>query len=156
PLNAIIGYAELIQEEGEDRAEYAFAANDAGRILTASRQLRQLVDDTLDQSRIDAGHLKLKPVWIGVDPLLAEIADVLAPMARENGNSFSVASESGNMHLIGDHQRVRQCLLNLAGNAIKFTRNGSVSVRARQAMRRGLPFVTFDVSDTGIGITREH
>ncbi|MFT3726914.1 MAG: ATP-binding protein [Terricaulis sp.] len=155
PLNAIIGYAELIQEEGEDRPEYAFAANDAGRILVASRQLRQLVDDTLDQSRIDAGHLKLMLAQLSINDLLSEIADVLQPLARANGNTLRIVTESAGMHLVGDHQRVRQCLLNLAGNAIKFTKDGAVSVHARRAMRRGLPFVTFDVSDTGIGITRE-
>lgn len=156
PLNAIIGYAELIKEEGEDRPEYAFAANDAGRILSASRQLRQLVDDTLDQTRIDAGHLKLVPTPLGVSELLTEMEDILTPLARANGDTLRVTVESAGMTLIGDHQRVRQCLLNVASNAIKFTRGGTVTVRARHAMRRGVPFVTFDISDTGIGITAEH
>jgi signal transduction histidine kinase len=156
PLNAIIGYAELIQEEGEERADYAFAAKDAGRILTASRQLRQLVDDTLDQTRIDAGHLKLAPARLDIADLLKEIDDVLTPLARANGDALHVAVESPGMYLIGDHQRVRQCLLNVASNAIKFTKGGDVTLRARHAMRRGTPFVTFDVYDTGIGIAPEH
>jgi|GEM_PF-2027362 len=155
PLDAIIGYGELIQEEAEARPDYQFAARDAGHILAASRQLRQLVDDTLDQTRIDAGRLKLNTTRLSISEILNELEEVLIPLARANRNTLSISAESGAMFLFGDHQRVRQCLLNLAGNAVKFTKDGAVVIRARQAMRNGAPFVTFDIADTGVGISPE-
>jgi signal transduction histidine kinase len=156
PLNAIVGYAELIEEESRDHGGGDQIGQDAGRILIAARRLRQLVEDTLDQSRIDAGHLNFRSERVDVAGLLTEIVEILAPMARANGDSLETAIELHGLHFIGDHQRVRQCLLNLAGNAIKFTKDGAVRVRARSATRNGARFVTFDVTDTGIGIAAEH
>jgi signal transduction histidine kinase len=155
PLNAIIGYAELIQEEGAHQPQYQAVRDDAECILVAARHLHHLFNDVLDQSRIDAGHLRLRRERVLVSELLADIEDLLAPMARANGNTLTLAAEHPAMSLVADHQRVRQCLLNLVGNALKFTKNGAVSLRARHAVRDGVQCVTFDVVDTGIGISRE-
>jgi signal transduction histidine kinase len=151
PLNAIIGYAELIEEESPPDAAFADVRQDAARIVGAAQQLRQLIDDVLDQSRIDAGRLQLSPERIDVDELLAELEDVLAPVAGAKGVTLTVSAEAG-ASLVSDHQRLRQCLLNLASNAIKFTDEGGVAILARTGEMAGQPRTIFEVEDTGIGI----
>ena len=154
PLEAIVGYAQLIQEEGAHDAAYDAVRSDAERILSAARQLSRLVNDVLDQSRIDAGYLKLRPEQVRVDDLLAEVNTLLAPLARSKGLRFDVATQAGGV-LFCDHQRTLQCLLNLVGNAIKFTDAGSVTVTTRLATRGNGQHLTFDVTDTGVGIARD-
>jgi signal transduction histidine kinase len=152
PLNAIIGYAELIQEEGPRSPAYQAVRDDADQILSAARHLHQLVNDILDQSRIEAGHLQLRPERLMVWELFTEIEDLMAPSARARGINLEISAQDDRMHLIADHHRVRQCLLNLVSNAIKFTKDGTVSLRARHAGRNGIACITFDVLDDGIGI----
>ncbi len=152
PLNAIIGYAELIQEEGPRSPAYQAVRDDADQILSAARHLHQLVNDILDQSRIEAGHLQLRPERLMIWELFAEIEDLMAPSARARGIKLEISAQDDAMYVIADHQRVRQCLLNLVSNAIKFTKDGAVSVRARHAGRNGVACITFDVLDDGIGI----
>lgn len=152
PLNAIIGYTEMIEETADETPDGAAIRTDAGRILTAAHHLRQLVTDILDHSRIDSGRLRLAIENVSVAGALAEAADFAAPLAKAQGVAFSFADETGGADVAADDVRLRQCLINLIGNAIKFTRDGHVRVKARLEHRSDGAFVVFDVIDTGIGI----
>jgi signal transduction histidine kinase len=152
PLNAIIGYSELIEETASDTPVGATIRTDAGRVLSAARHLRQLVTDILDHSRIDSGRLRLSIENVAVAGALAEAAEFAEPLAASQGISFSIADETGGADVAADDIRLRQCLINLVGNAIKFTRDGHVRLKARVEHRAEGAFIVFDVVDTGIGI----
>ncbi len=154
PLDAIMGYTELILEEAPNNPLFDAHRRDAQRIAESARQLRHHIDDVLDHSRIDAGRLHLAPEPINVSELLAEIEDVLEPQLRAQNDKLSLACESGRLSLVSDHQRLRQCLINLAENSIKYTRAGEISISARSAMLGDVAHVVFEVPDNGLGVAR--
>ncbi|MEI6985648.1 MAG: response regulator [Rhodospirillaceae bacterium] len=127
------------------------------KISMSAAALLDILNDILDLSKIDAGKLRIESVEFGIDAILDHICNVSAsPAAEKNIELLFHINPSVPKILIGDPLRLRQVLLNLAGNAIKFTERGevvlSVSVTAREDGRVTL---TFSVSDTGIGITDE-
>lgn len=148
PINAIVGYAEIIQEDNENTR----TAEDGARIIEAARHLSHLLNDIFDQARLDAGGMRFNPEVLPVAGVLAEIQGLMRPAAAANKVRLTVSSEAQANYIVADHLRVRQCLLNLTGNAIKFSPNGDVSVKARAEIVNGRPMVVFDVADTGIGI----
>jgi signal transduction histidine kinase len=150
PLNAIIGYSELIQEENESVSTRA----DAGHIITAARHLGHLLNDIIDQSRIDAGHIKTNPEVLPVAGMLAEVQGLMGALARSGGVTLSISSDPLTGFVYADHVRLRQCLLNMVGNAIKFAPGGEVSVTTRAVVRDDRQLVAFDVTDNGIGIAK--
>ncbi|MBY0564374.1 MAG: hypothetical protein K2P58_09320 [Hyphomonadaceae bacterium] len=153
PLNAIIGYTELIEEEAHgNRADVVSIRADAARVRAAAQHLTKLIGDILDQSRIEAGEISLEIESLSVSDLLAETKELAEPLAKANGNRLMIAVDSRAESVAADYVRLRQCLANLAGNAVKFTRGGTVTLSARPVMRNGAPFVAIDVIDTGIGI----
>ena len=155
PLNAIVGYTELIQEQVEPFGPTGETVHeDAQRVLVAAKHLGQLVNDILDQSRIDAGRLKVTLEPLAVRDLLVELEELVHPIARANKNVFSIAVADDVEAVRGDQVRVLQCLLNLAANAIKFTHGGTVTILAKQRQTRDGLEVIFDVVDTGIGIEK--
>ncbi|MBS0384303.1 MAG: hypothetical protein JSS00_03020 [Proteobacteria bacterium] len=154
PLDAIIGYAELIQEEAPKGNLFDSVRRDTRRIRESARRLRQLIDDVLDHSRIDAGRLRLAPEPITVSELFAEIESALAPAAMAQANKLAFACENTDLCLVSDHQRLRQCLINLAENGISFTRNGVISVSARSTALGGIDHLLFEVCDNGLGVPR--
>ncbi|MEQ1564212.1 MAG: HAMP domain-containing sensor histidine kinase [Myxococcota bacterium] len=146
PLTAILGYTEILEEEavGDTRA-------DAERIGTAARQLLLLVDDVLDLSRIEAGKMvpDLRP--FDLRALLEEVAQLAAPLMRPHGNVLESGFAEDLGEVVLDRARVRQVLLNLVGNAAKFTDHGRIVIRA---VRTG-PTVRLSVLDTGCGIAAD-
>lgn len=154
PLNAIIGYAELIEEEADeaDKRIGAVIRTDAGHVLNAAQHLRHLVDDILDHSRFEAGRIRLVIERLSVETLLAETSEMTTPLARAQGNELIFRNTVGDYDVMGDDTRIRQCLINLVGNAIKFTENGAVCVTARLESALDGARIVFDVTDTGIGI----
>ncbi len=152
PLSTIIGYAEIIEEEAG--ADDPTLMKDVGHILTAARHLSRLVNNILDQSKIEAGKLALSLEPLDLSALLAEVIEVVEPIAQERGNSLTVI-ECENAQVTGDHARLSQCLLNLVGNAVKYTTNGNVTVELRCDVLDGRPMVVADITDTGVGISPE-
>ncbi len=153
PMNGIIGLAGLLMDMNLGATE-----RDYVRILLDSgNHLMQLINDILDFSRLDAGRLDLEDVEFDIRGVVRAAVDLLASEARAKGLelSFSVA-EDVPPRAAGDARRLRQVLINLVGNGVKFTGEGSV----RAAVTR-LPAASnqvrlgFSVSDTGIGIARE-
>ncbi len=153
PLSAIIGYAELLwrnQPNGEENSSCIDA------ILRNGRQLSQLVDDILDLSKIEAGHLKLVPEWVDMKDIVAGGIAVLTQRASSKGLELRITG-SGKFpsRIFVDPLRVRQVLLNVVGNAIKFTNKGYVETNLYIApsddgtdIHEFLVYVT----DTGPGI----
>lgn len=151
PLNAVIGYAELIQEENASLE----TRTDAGRIIAAARHLGHLINDIIDQARLDSGRVKLFAEVLPVAGVLAEVHGLIGPQAKAAGVELTTSSSALADFAFADHVRMRQCLLNLIGNAIKFSEvGGAVSVRARLEKGAGAAMVVFDVVDEGIGIAK--
>jgi CheY-like chemotaxis protein/anti-sigma regulatory factor (Ser/Thr protein kinase) len=136
-------------------------ANDLGReeevepltrVLGAGRHLLAVINDILDLSKIEAGRMDLHLESFSVAPLLADVAGTVRGMAEKNGNTLRIecAPHAGTMR--ADAMRVRQALLNLASNAVKFTQQGVVTIAAA---RTADDMMILTVSDTGIGMTPE-
>ncbi len=154
PLNAIIGYTDLLLEG-------AIAATspmvfDLRRIRASGLHLLALINDILDLSHIEAGQLALRPEWVELDALVRSVAETVSGVARRHGNTVSIEVDPTAPRIHHDAARTRQVLLNLFGNAAKFTRNGRIGVRVRVATAG---WVRCEVHDTGPGIAdhlRDH
>ncbi|MBL8557163.1 MAG: response regulator [Hyphomonadaceae bacterium] len=154
PLNAIIGYAEILEEDLEAAPEEA-NADDARRIRRAARHLLLLINEVLDLSKIEAGRLELINGPVDIAALLREVEETVRPIGAGNGNKVVLDIVGRIPTLETDAARLKQCLLNLATNACKFTRDGRVTIRASMEMRGGASVLEVAVIDTGIGITHE-
>lgn len=146
PLNAIIGLAELLQQEpSEDERRRMQRA-----ILTSSRTLMQLVNDVLDLAKLEAGKLDILPQDTDLNGLVASVLQLFADQAKEKGVALVNDAPAG-LVLLVDPQRIRQILLNLVSNAIKFTDRGEIRVKAVYEEGR----LHLAVSDTGCGISSD-
>ena len=137
PMNAIIGVGEMLLEDARG-LERDDEVEPLERILRAARHLLALINDILDLSKIEAGKMDLHLESFAVAALVEDVAATVRPMAEKNGNRLRVecAAEVGTMR--ADATRVRQALLNLASNAVKFTEQGQVIDR-RRGDRRAPP-----------------
>jgi signal transduction histidine kinase len=148
PLNAIIGYTEMLLED-ENTAHFTAELE---RIRVAARHQLAMVNDILDLAKVEAGRMEVLLEDSDIGALLQELAGTAAPLAAANRNRLTVEEPApGELRLVTDPAKLRQCLLNLTGNACKFTRDGEVRVRAE--LRCGALMIA--VSDTGIGMTAE-
>ena len=146
PLNGILGLTGLLRETelDADQATYVRAVHSSGEALLA------LVDDMLDFSRIEAGRLDLKPEHTDVEALVQEIVELIAPRAHAKGIDIVADVDAAVPALVmADATRLRQVLLNLAGNGVKFTERGGVTVSVRPSRDGALDFA---VADSGPGI----
>jgi len=154
PMNAILGMLSLLQRTGLSARQLDYAS----KTENAARSLLGLLNDILDFSKVEAGKLSLDPHPFKVDQLFRELAVVLSASVGEKEIEvlFDIGPDVPPM-LVGDALRLRQVLMNLAGNAIKFTDFGEVVVSMR-ARRSGADQVVLDVAvrDTGIGIAPEN
>ncbi|TMC81101.1 MAG: response regulator [Chloroflexi bacterium] len=148
PLNAIIGFSELLSDEGSERFDPVTRRRFLDQIHSSGKHLLQLINDILDLSKVEAGQMELHPQLMLVADTVREVLATMEPLARAKGITFDSESDPS-MQLVADGAKVRQMLLNLASNAIKFTpAGGHVSIRAR----RTASSVEIAVIDTGIGI----
>jgi signal transduction histidine kinase/HAMP domain-containing protein len=151
PMNAILGFNELILDEG-----YGEIPKDLRRPLTdiqmSGKHLLRLINDVLDLSKIEAGHMHLALGEYSVPDAVEAVRSSLGSLAVEKGLEFVSTVPTGLPLAYGDSKRIMQCLTNLAGNALKFTKQGRVEI----AVERLDDTLRFRVSDTGIGIAPEH
>ncbi|HYY90270.1 MAG TPA: ATP-binding protein, partial [Chloroflexota bacterium] len=154
PLNAIIGYSEMLQEEADDLGQ-AELVPDLRKIHTAGKHLLALINDVLDLSKIEAGKMELYVEEFSVEALLNDVTAVLKPLVAKNANMLRLkrASELGSVR--ADLTKVRQALFNVLSNASKFTDHGTITLEVAREHRSGLDWLTFVVTDTGIGMTPE-
>jgi PAS domain S-box-containing protein len=156
PLNASIGYTEIIQEELCD-VDLLEAANDAERVLFASRHLLQMIDELLDISKIESQQIELRSESVSVYGLLHEIKDVVQPLFVDNVMEWDIPDAEALGAFYTDSGRLRQVLINLLTNANKFTKKGTVRCAAsRKQGADGHERLVFVVADTGLGIAKEH
>jgi CheY-like chemotaxis protein/nitrogen-specific signal transduction histidine kinase len=153
PMTAMLGMTELLQMSDltPDQREYADTVARSGEALL------QLVNDILDLSKIEAGQLGIEVIGFDLAGLLQEVRELLELKARQRGLSFLVdIAPDVPTRIRADPTRIRQILVNLVGNAIKFTHRGHVALRA-QVKEHGCERVLLDlaVEDTGIGIAPE-
>jgi PAS domain S-box-containing protein len=151
PLNSIIGFLNLVVDGlCVDQAEQNELLRHA---LTSSRHLLNLINDVLDLSRIEAGRLEVELEETKLEPILADVFEALEVQAREKGLQLRRGDLDPELLVQADGARLRQILVNVVGNAVKFTKEGSVSVSVEAAS--GSPYVDIEVRDTGIGIPLE-
>jgi len=151
PLNAIIGYTELVLEEQHQIS--SDGSEDLARVLRAAAHLLKLIDEVLDLSRVESGHTQLAISAVDVHELMQGIEQLVAPLLRANQNTslrFDSPPELGT--LATDETRLKQLLINLISNAIKFTHTGTIEVTVTSHPYEGLPGLLFTITDTGIGI----
>jgi len=154
PLNAIIGYSELLEEECTE-AGHAELLPDLHKIRNAAHVLLDLMNDILDYSKMEQGRTQLYLEDVSVADVIEEVASTVEGLARQGGNRLIVELPPPEVAVLADRGRFRQSLLNLAGNACKFTHNGEISISATTATRNNKPCCQIHVRDTGIGISRE-
>lgn len=153
PLNAIIGYAELMQEEMPSPSPTVHA--DLDRINRSAQHLRGLVNEVIELSRVEAGRVTLDIQPVSVDTLVADVASVVTPTVRSNGNVLEITGAVETGILVADPLKVRQILVNVVGNAGKFTRDGRITLACSRERANGQEMVVFDVTDSGIGMDAE-
>ena len=150
PMNGVMGTISLLLDTTLDAEQHAYAetARRCGELLLAT------VNEMLDLSRIEAGHLAIEEEAFDLAAPVAEVLDLLAPAVAEKGIRLSASIDPLlPARVIGDARRLRQVLLNLADNAVKFTAAGGVGIRVERAEANGM--VRFAVADTGIGMPPE-
>ena len=152
PLNAIIGYSEMAMEELDADSQMH---EDMKVIRKAGGHLLTLIDDVLDISKIEADRVELVTENFPVSDLIGSVEETIKPVAENNKNRIVATIEDGISLVRADRTRLRQVLFNVVSNANKFTKEGTVSISARNIERDGVRWVQFDVTDTGIGITKE-
>ncbi|RLA94834.1 MAG: hypothetical protein DRG69_04515, partial [Deltaproteobacteria bacterium] len=153
PMNAIIGMADLLADTtlNEEQREYV------EMLRTAAENLLGIINDILDLSKIEAGRLELERTEFELGELVETTAATLATRAHKKGLELACRiSPKVPKRVIGDPMRLRQVLVNLVGNAIKFTEKGHVLINVEEKERKGNhSTVLFSVSDTGIGIPED-
>ncbi|BAV99259.1 hybrid sensor histidine kinase/response regulator [Lysobacter enzymogenes] len=149
PMTGVLGMSELLLDTPLDQKQRGYTES----IRRAGEHLLRLVNDALDLARIESGKLELAHEPFDVRALVAQAADLMRPLAQQRGLVFEVhVAASVPRGLRGDASRVCQILLNLLGNAIKFTEVGSVKLSVERLTPQG---VRFEVSDTGPGLNEE-
>lgn len=155
PMNSIIGFTELLDEQVKEKRLKAFIKT----IKSAGNSLLGLINDILDLSKIEAGKLKVVQSPTNPHDLLEDIGNIFTLRVREKNIDLLMEVDKNIPHsLLLDESRVRQILFNLVGNAVKFTEEGYVKIRARTANEddiRSKVDLIIDVQDTGIGIPED-
>lgn len=145
PMNGVLGIAELLADTELNGVQRELL----GTLRSSGESLLAVVDDVLDLSKIESGRLQLERIPMNLPQVMAGLGDLLRPMAVKKGIALGISSEGPEQPWIeGDPARLRQILLNLLGNAMKFTPSGQVNLKARWTENH----VTLSVEDTGIGI----
>lgn len=151
PLHSIISYGALILEgfvEGELTSEQE---EHIQFMVRRAEDLSQLVDDMLDLSKIEADRLEVKVEALPLEPCLTEVINQLKPMAQNKGLQLSLELEPSLPMVLADSVRLRQIVINMVSNALKFTEKGGVTIQAK--MLSGYDMLRVSVVDTGIGIS---
>ena len=150
PMNAILGYAQILRRDPTLREAQREAM---ATIVGSGSHLLGLIDDILDLSRIEAGHIELQSVEFDLRTMVADLGRMFRQRCEQKGLILRIEYPEGSRVIVrGDEKKLRQVLINLLGNAVRFTDSGTVklSVRCESPV-----YYRFEVSDTGIGIPRE-
>ena len=155
PLTSILGYADLLSEAGLSAVE---TADSVAAIKSAGSHLMTIVSDVLDLSKIEAGRMTVECIEMSPSHIIDEVLSVLQPAAQAKGlELYARCVGPFPKRIASDPLRVRQIMMNLVGNAVKFTENGHVCVTVQNVPKStdGIERLAFEVTDTGIGMTQE-
>ncbi len=154
PLTAISGIAEIMQGNNTnltDKQKHLIKT-----LHSSTSTLKDLVNDILDFSKIESGELELEHEVFDLPEIFQQVISIMSVQSRDKGLEFSFDYEGvKDLRFYGDRLRLRQIMINLIGNAIKFTEKGSVKVRATQEQDEGNSYMRIEVADSGIGIAQE-
>ena len=152
PINAITGMDEMILRESHEPGVKKYAMN----IKSAASTLLSLINDILDSSKIESGKLEIVPMEYELDSLLNDVINAVYLKAVDKGLKLVInVDESIPNHLYGDDVRVRQILVNLLNNAVKYTQTGTIWFTVANRSDEARTLLYFEVKDTGIGIKKE-
>ncbi len=143
PMNSILGFADILQKEIQEPKLLAYCKS----IDDAGRQLLSLLNDLLDLSKIEAGKLVLQPKPVSIVRICQEVIEIFSLKAREKGIDLELEYSDIPRYLMLDELRIRQILLNLVGNAVKFTARGKIVIKLQYSVH-----LVMEVTDTGCGI----
>ncbi|MCF8448972.1 MAG: tetratricopeptide repeat protein [Taibaiella sp.] len=154
PMNAIIGMARLLLAKNPQPEQLRYL----NAIQLSADNLLVIINDILDLAKIEAGKIVIEHIDFSIREVLQSAGDMLMLKAEEKSIEFRVRTDDQlPKRLTGDPTRLNQILINLAGNAVKFTEKGFVEVTASLAKKEGNKlWIRFDIKDTGIGIAKEH
>ncbi len=153
PINTIIGLNEMILRENVSNEVAEYAQN----IQSASNMLLTLINDILDMSKIESGRMDIVPAVYNTGDMLSDIVNMIWVRAKDKGLAFHVNVEKSlPAQLYGDEVRIKQILINLLNNAVKYTEKGSVTLSIQSSPADGgTVLVSYSVADTGLGIRKE-
>lgn len=152
PMNGVVGMVSLIKEtQLSDRQRLYFDT-----IEKSAAGLLVVIDDILDFTKLESGHLKIRRAPFALDDLLGTLNSIFEIQAKNKGLEFQLSKAQGLPNrVVGDPARLRQLLMNLIGNAIKFTDEGFVKLVVTPIIKNGASLMRFEVIDTGIGIAED-
>jgi signal transduction histidine kinase/response regulator RpfG family c-di-GMP phosphodiesterase/HPt (histidine-containing phosphotransfer) domain-containing protein len=152
PIQTIIGMIELLQDTKLDQEQTEYS----GQIKFAAEVLLSLINDILDLSKIEAGRMELESTAFGPERTIEQAVEMIALEAHKKGLEIALdISPELDITILGDPNKFRQIVINLVKNAVKFTREGSVTISARLTEQEGRETITVAIADTGIGIPEE-
>jgi len=154
PLNAIIGYSELLIEDVA-LAENHDVKIDLKNISDSGHHLLTLINDVLDLSKIEAGKMEFVLQKTDIAPLIGEITETFRPGLQKNNDELIINCDNNPGYAMVDPIRLKQALMNLFSNAVKFTKNGTITITTSQSVRKDKPWITIQIADTGIGMSAE-
>ncbi|RKZ49241.1 MAG: hypothetical protein DRQ48_02855 [Gammaproteobacteria bacterium] len=154
PMNAILGYSEMLMEEAEDIEQEEFIP-DLKKIHQSGTHLLSLINDVLDLSKIESGKMETFAEEIDLDVLIDEVSATAHPLLEKNKNSLAIKRGKNIGMAYQDITKLRQTLFNLLSNAAKFTHEGTITLRVTRSEQDGIGWLSFAVSDTGIGIAED-
>ncbi|WP_455209324.1 ATP-binding protein [Kaarinaea lacus] len=151
PLTAILGFSEMLKEDGVSKNDVQQYVES---IIRAGNHLQQIINDILDMSKIEAGQLVIENNKVDLFEVLKDCEYLMRPYAEEKQLKFRIKHKFPlPRHIVTDAKRLKQVLLNLCSNAIKFASDGNVDIAVEYNKQKQL--LQFDVTDTGVGMTQE-
>ena len=154
PLNAIMGYSELVKDEAES-ANHTQYITDLNKIITSSKHLLSMIDSVLDISKIEAGKMDAYITKCDLPAVLDDVAAMFNPLCIKNNTQLNTNFNFKLNTIQTDESKLRQSIINVVGNAIKFTKNGVVNLNVEDYKKDNVEWLKIIVSDTGIGMSDE-
>lgn len=150
PIQSIIGYGELVTEELEQEGQIELI-NDMDRIANNSQRLLGMINSLLDLAKVESGKIDVNFTEVNIERLILTVRDTISPLASKNNNQFSIIQKQTMDSFPTDKEKLEQVLINLLGNACKFTQNGEITFIVESSERS----IKFMINDTGIGLSKE-
>jgi len=154
PLNAIIGYSDMLVDDAKELGMDQFS-DDLQKIHMSGQHLLSLISNVLDLSKIEAGKMGVSLKTVNVQDIMVQVEATVRSLIEHGGNTYTVEYDDVPDEVIADELKLKQVLINLLGNAAKFTENGQIDLCIRAEVKDSENFIIFEVKDNGIGIPVE-